>query len=158
MAAYTIVFYTLLLMNGGFCKLVKINLVLFKDTAFISSKCHFDRCKHCWVISVPKMQSDRQTDRQTDSFSALYSRYPSASLWILNHEYIFREKFVNLQKFQLSKFLGAWKHCLPSCCMKTTAITGVLKQIQESTLPRAVRVSWHISSCCIFHTAFVALL
>ena len=35
--AYTIIFYALLLMNRGFGRLVKINLVFFKDTAFISS-------------------------------------------------------------------------------------------------------------------------
>ena len=61
MATYTIVFYTLLSMNGGFCRLVKINFVFLKDTAFISSKSDFDQCTDCLVISVPKMQTDRQT-------------------------------------------------------------------------------------------------
>ena len=70
MAAYTIVFYVLLSMNSRLCRLVKINFVFLKDTAFISSKSDFDQCTDCWVISVPKMQ----TDRQTDSFSALYNR------------------------------------------------------------------------------------
>ena len=41
-AAYTIVFYALLSMNGDFCRLMKINSVFFKDTAFISSKSCFD--------------------------------------------------------------------------------------------------------------------
>ena len=44
MAADTIVFYALLSMNVGFCRLVKINLVFFNDTAFISSKSRFNRC------------------------------------------------------------------------------------------------------------------
>ena len=44
------------------CK--NINLVFFKDTAFISSKSRFDRCTHYWVISIPKVQTDGQTDRQ----------------------------------------------------------------------------------------------
>ena len=43
MAAHIIVFYALLLMNVGLCRLVKINLVLFNNTAFISSKFRFDR-------------------------------------------------------------------------------------------------------------------
>ena len=47
MAAYTITFYTLLSMNGGFCRLVKINYVFLKDTAFISSKSDFDQCTDC---------------------------------------------------------------------------------------------------------------
>ena len=47
MAAYTIVFYALLSMNGGFCSLVKINFVFLKDTAFISSKSNFDKCTDC---------------------------------------------------------------------------------------------------------------
>ena len=38
MAAYTFVFYTLLSINSGLCRLVKVNFVLLKDTAFISSK------------------------------------------------------------------------------------------------------------------------
>ena len=42
MAAYTIAFYTLLLINGQFYRLVKTNFVFFKDTAFILSKFHFD--------------------------------------------------------------------------------------------------------------------
>ena len=66
MAAYTFVFYTLLLMNSGLCRLVKINFVFLKDTAFISSKFRFDQCTDCRVISVPKLQMDRQTDMQTD--------------------------------------------------------------------------------------------
>ena len=53
--------YELLLINSGFCRLVKINLVFFKDTAFISSKSRFDRCWHSWVMSIPKMQTDGQT-------------------------------------------------------------------------------------------------
>ena len=44
MAAHIIIFYALLSMNIGFCRLVKINLVFFNDTAFISSKSCFDRC------------------------------------------------------------------------------------------------------------------
>ena len=44
MAAHKIVFYALLSMNVGFCRLFKINLVFFNDTAFISSKSRFDRC------------------------------------------------------------------------------------------------------------------
>ena len=41
-AAHKIVFYALLSMNVGFCMVVKINLVFFNDTAFISSKSRFD--------------------------------------------------------------------------------------------------------------------
>ena len=41
MAAHTIVFYALLSMNVGFCRLVKVNLVFFSDTVFISSKSSF---------------------------------------------------------------------------------------------------------------------
>ena len=44
MAAYTIVFYALLSMNGEFCRLVKINFVFLKDTDFISSKSDFNQC------------------------------------------------------------------------------------------------------------------
>ena len=47
MAAYTFVFYTLLSMNSGLCRLVKINFVFLKDAAFISSKSHFDQCTDC---------------------------------------------------------------------------------------------------------------
>ena len=77
MADCTIAFYTLLSMTDRFCRLVKINIVFLKDTAFISSKSSFDQCKHCWVISEPKMQ----TDRQTDGFSALYSRW---HCWVMS--------------------------------------------------------------------------
>ena len=46
MAAHKIVFYALLSMNVEVCRLVRINLVFFNDTAFISSKSRFDRCWH----------------------------------------------------------------------------------------------------------------
>ena len=68
MTAYTFIFYTLLSMNSGLCRLVKINFLFLKDTAFIASKSCFDQCTDCWVISMPKMQTDRQTDRQLFSF------------------------------------------------------------------------------------------
>ena len=35
MAAHTSIFYTLLLMNNGFCRLVEIKSVILKDTDFI---------------------------------------------------------------------------------------------------------------------------
>ena len=47
MAAYIFIFYTLLTMNSGLCRLVKINPVFLKDTAFISSKYRFDKCTDC---------------------------------------------------------------------------------------------------------------
>ena len=65
MATYTFIFYTLLLMNSGLCRLVKINFVFLKDTAVISNKSRFNQCTDCWIVSVPKMQMDRQKDRQT---------------------------------------------------------------------------------------------
>ena len=68
-------------MNGGYYKLVKWTLrnsvilkVYLKDTAFILNKYHFDRCRHYWVIRVPKT-ADRQMDGWTDNFSASYSRF-----------------------------------------------------------------------------------
>ena len=36
------IFYALQLVKGGFCRLVKINSVILKDTAFILSKFHLD--------------------------------------------------------------------------------------------------------------------
>ena len=52
-AVYTFVFCTLLLMNSGFCRLVKIISVFLKDTAFISSMSY----------QRAKMQMDRLADR-----------------------------------------------------------------------------------------------
>ena len=39
--------YAFLLMNNGFCRLVKINFVFLKNTAFISRKSDFDQCTDC---------------------------------------------------------------------------------------------------------------
>ena len=58
-------FCAFLLMKSRLCRLVRINPVILKDTAFISIQSHFN---HDWVISVPKVP----TDRWTDGFSALY--------------------------------------------------------------------------------------
>ena len=38
MAAIPFIFYALLSMSDGFCRVVKVNFVFFKDTAFMSSK------------------------------------------------------------------------------------------------------------------------
>ena len=70
------VFYTLPSMKGGFCTVVGINLVFFEDTAFISSKSHFDRYINYWVISIPKMQTDGHTAFQlyiVDYFGHIYT-------------------------------------------------------------------------------------
>lgn len=53
-ACYIFVFYTLPLMNGELCRLVKVNSIILKDAAFILSKCHFEWCTHCWATSVLK--------------------------------------------------------------------------------------------------------
>ena len=42
MAAYAFPFNALPSMNDGFCRLVKINVLILKGTAFIFSKCCFD--------------------------------------------------------------------------------------------------------------------
>ena len=66
MAAYTFIFYTLLLLNDGFSRLV--NSVIFKGTAFIS---HFDRCR---LLSYQHAKNaDGWADRQTDKW--LFSFY-----------------------------------------------------------------------------------
>ena len=57
-------------MNGGFCRLVKINLVFLNDTAFIFSKSRFDCAGPAELSVCQKLR----TDRQTDGFSALCSR------------------------------------------------------------------------------------
>ena len=53
------IFYAPLAMNSGFFRLVK-NSVIIKGTAFTLCKSSFHRCRHCCVISMPKMQTDRQ--------------------------------------------------------------------------------------------------
>ena len=63
---YNFVFYILLLMNSGIYRLVKINSVILKDTAFISSKSQFNRCRHCLVIITSKIQIEGWTDRLID--------------------------------------------------------------------------------------------
>ena len=55
--------HLLLSMISGFCRLVKINSMILKDIAFISSKCCSDSCKHYGVISMAKIQTDGQTAR-----------------------------------------------------------------------------------------------
>ena len=64
-SAYTFVFYALLLINSGSCRLVKINFAILKDTAFILSKSCFDQCRYYWIMSVLK-STDRQTDERKD--------------------------------------------------------------------------------------------
>ena len=63
MAAYTFVFYTLLSINSGLCRLVKVNFVLLKDTA--------------GPVSINAQTADLsacQKCRWTGGFSALYSK------------------------------------------------------------------------------------
>ena len=50
--------------------LLKTNLAVPEDSAFISSKYCFNPCRHGWDIGV----TVGQTVGQTDGFSALYSR------------------------------------------------------------------------------------
>ena len=57
------------LMHSWFCRLLKLHFVIFKDTAFISSK-SFSINTATVVISMPQC-ADRQIDRQTDGFSTL---------------------------------------------------------------------------------------
>ena len=45
--ANVFVFYALLVMNSGLFRLVKINSVIIKSTAFTLCKSHFYRCRHC---------------------------------------------------------------------------------------------------------------
>ena len=74
MAAWILVFYTLLSMNNGsrnLVKFVKISFVILKGTDLILNKSCFDRCWHDWDICVPKIK----TGRWADDFSALNSRY-----------------------------------------------------------------------------------
>ena len=85
MAAYTFIFYTLLLLTDGFSRLVNIKSVIFKDTAFIS---HFDRCR---LLSYqhPK-NADGWTDRQTDRW--LFSFYMHSRL----HEVIGSDSVISI--------------------------------------------------------------
>ena len=55
------------LMHSWFCRLLKSHFVIFKDTAFISSKSFSINAELSACHNV-------QIDRQTDGFSILYSR------------------------------------------------------------------------------------
>ena len=68
MAAYTITFYTLLSMNGQFCRLAKISFVFFKDSFY------FEQVPFRLMQTLLSYQRAKNADRQTDSFLALYGR------------------------------------------------------------------------------------
>ena len=57
---WLLIFYGLLSMYSGFCRFVRINLVFFEDTTFISSKSHFNRCSY-----QHSKNAYGRTDRQT---------------------------------------------------------------------------------------------
>ena len=56
------------------CRLLKINFVILKDTAFILRKSHFNPCWHGWDICVPKMQMDRWTAFKLYIYSISFSQ------------------------------------------------------------------------------------
>ena len=55
---YTIGFNTLVWMNTNALRLIKIYFEVPEDSAFISSKFHFNRCRHDWDIGVTVLQTD----------------------------------------------------------------------------------------------------
>ena len=73
------------LMNSGFYRLVKINSVIPKGTALISSKSCFDWCWHYWDIYEPKMKTDRQTDKQTDRRLISFINNNARNIWQWSH-------------------------------------------------------------------------
>ena len=60
MAAYIFIFYTLLTMNSGLCRLVKINPVFLKDTALSTVLINVQ------TTELSACQKCRRTDRQMD--------------------------------------------------------------------------------------------
>ena len=61
MAAYTFIFYTLLLMNRELYRLVKIKFVFLKDTSFILSASPISMNAHTAELTVcQKLRTDRQ--------------------------------------------------------------------------------------------------
>ena len=78
--AYTSAFCSLVWMTKHTFRLLKTNLVVPEDSAFIFNKSRFNWCRHSWDI-------DRtvQTDRQTDGFSALYVDVAYTERLTINH-------------------------------------------------------------------------
>ena len=74
MAAYAVPFYTLLSVNGRFCRLVKINFVFFTLKTQLSFRASPVSINANTAGLSSCQNADRQTNRQTDGFSALYSR------------------------------------------------------------------------------------
>ena len=72
--AYTCAFSTLMLMNSQFCRILKINFVIFKDTAFNLSNHQLMQLLLTHQHAKKSRQADRQTDRQTNGFSAVCNR------------------------------------------------------------------------------------